>query len=59
MAKSALGHTSSPSAQEMVVRIVRTVVHVNEAGQVISQGADTSVTEEGIEKITQCVAAAL
>jgi hypothetical protein len=58
MAKSALGQTSSPSAQEMIVRIVRTVVHVNEDGQIISQGADTSVTEEGIEKITQCVAAA-
>jgi hypothetical protein len=59
MAKSALGQTSSPSAQEMIVRIVRTVVHVNEDGQIISQGADTSVAEEGIEKITQCVAAAL
>jgi hypothetical protein len=59
MAKSALGHTASPSAQEMVVRVVRTVVHVNEAGQIISQGPDSSVTDEGIEKITQCVAAAL
>jgi hypothetical protein len=35
---------------EMVARIVRTVVHVNEDGTIISQGADSSVTDEGIGK---------
>jgi hypothetical protein len=59
MAKSALGHTSSPTAQEVIIRIVRKVVHVNADGEIISQGPDSIVTEEGIEKITQCVAAAL
>lgn len=63
MAKSALGGhtTSSPSsaAQEIVVRIVRTVVHVNTDGSIISQGPDSSVTQEGYDKISQCVAAAL
>jgi hypothetical protein len=44
-----IGQTASSS----VVRIVRTVVHVNEDGTIISQGADSSVTDEG-NQITQC-----
>jgi hypothetical protein len=39
MAKSALAKLSLVR-QEMVVRTVRTVVHVNEDGTIISQGAD-------------------
>jgi hypothetical protein len=48
--------TMAPSNPEVVIRIIREVVHVNADGGVITTLPDTVVSEAEIGKITECAA---
>jgi len=60
-AKSVLTRSPVHSNQEIVIRVIREVVHVDQEGNVLEgKGSEsTVVSQEGIDKITQCVAQAL
>jgi hypothetical protein len=47
-----------PANPEVVIRIIREVVHVREDGSVIETASDSAVSDEELEKVTECVASA-
>jgi len=52
---------SSPHARnEIVIRVVREVVHINEQGHVLGRGSNNAeLSEERLEQISECVASAV
>lgn len=49
--------SGSPNQQELVIRVVREVVHVDKRGNVIDRGGHTAtiLDEKALDKLTQCV----